>query len=111
MFVDGGGEGGLPFDDLRITDSDMILARGDVEVANVTEESFSVAFPLPRGWVAVDATVRGATYRFVNTHLEAFDVDIRRAQAAELVAALAAEINPVIAVGDFNTEAHGCYGG
>ena len=108
MFV-GFGEGVPLLDDLRITDFDMILARHDVQVSNVTEENFAVfiqpGFDLLRGWVAVDATVRGTTYRFVNTHLEAFNEQVRLAQADELVRALADEPHPVIAVGDFNTEA------
>lgn len=105
---------GFPFDDLRFTDFDMILARGDVGISNVTEQNFvdflNPGFDLLRGWVAVDATVRGRTFRFVNTHLEAFDPGVRMAQANELVQSLAAEVHPVIAVGDFNTEATGAAG-
>jgi endonuclease/exonuclease/phosphatase family metal-dependent hydrolase len=79
-----------------------------------------------RGWEFTEANVRGTKFRFLNTHLEAFDngdngnVDqgtIREAQAGELVAELgdpgiaypgpATEQSagtPVVAVGDFNSD-------
>ncbi len=63
------------FTDIRLTDFDAILARNDVEVSNVVEKNFEASFTVfgievKRGWVAVDATVVGQVYRFVNTHLE-----------------------------------------
>ena len=63
--------------DVRITDSDVILARGDVEVdpRSVTGRNYTAHLqfglvPVLRGFVAVDTTVGGTTYRFVTTHLE-----------------------------------------
>ena len=73
-----------------------------------------------RGYVAMDADVRGTQFRFVNTHLEAFDNTAKLAQAEQLVASLAEvaggfqnEIGPanpggtdlpIVLVGDLNTD-------
>jgi endonuclease/exonuclease/phosphatase family metal-dependent hydrolase len=73
-----------------------------------------------RGFVAMDANVRGTEFRFVNTHLEAFDNDAKLAQAEELVAGIEEvgageqdEIGPanpggtslpVVLVGDLNSD-------
>jgi endonuclease/exonuclease/phosphatase family metal-dependent hydrolase len=65
---------------------------------------------LPRGWVAVDAKVDGRPFRFVNTHLEATleelrgAAEIQLAQAAELEAGPARAKEPVILVGDINSD-------
>jgi endonuclease/exonuclease/phosphatase family metal-dependent hydrolase len=60
-----------------------------------------------RGYAAVDATVNGFTYRFVNTHLEVGSADpfnlAQGAQAQELMTTLAAEELPIILLGDFNS--------
>ena len=106
MFTDTG------VDDVRLTDYDVILARGDVMVSNPMGANFATALTIDslgleitRGYTAVDATVAGTTYRFVNTHLEAFGEEIRVAQAQELVDALSDETLPLILLGDFNTPA------
>lgn len=98
--------------DLRVTDYDVILARSDVAVANPADANFQTALPIPhfgievpRGYVAVDATVGEVTYRVVNTHLEAVHQLPRVAQMRELVAGLSAVTSPVILLGDFNTPA------
>lgn len=107
--------GGVPLlDDIRLTDRDVILARADVGTSNVTARNYAVNFTVPfgpttidflRGFVAVDATVRNRTVRFVNTHLEVAGIVpvIQQAQAAELLAELAPEELPVVLVGDFNS--------
>jgi len=100
------------FDDVRVTDHDVVLVRGDVEVSNVQTENFqtnliipSLGIELKRGFVALDAMVDGTSYRFVNTHLEPFLLDVKKAQAQELLTSIADETLPVIMVGDFNTQA------
>ena len=98
--------------DARLTDFDVLLARGDVVVTRPTAANYAAGLPIAplgmdvaRGYVAIDATIDGVTYRVVNTHLEAVDPGPRVAQAQELVEALAGEELPVILLGDFNTPA------
>lgn len=106
MFTDTG------IDDVRLTDSDVILSRSDVTVSRPMSASYVSALTIemlgleiPRGYTAVDATVSGVTYRFVNTHLEAFSEEIRVAQMQELADILNDETLPIIVLGDFNTRA------
>jgi hypothetical protein len=108
----------------RLTMRDVILARvsGGVHTANPQSGNFKTLLAVPilgkpltikRGWTATDARVRGSGwFRFVNTHLEAFDPaalvpSIRALQAAELVAPggpAAAGSLPIVLVGDLNSD-------
>ena len=102
----------------------MILARvgAGVETSNPTSGNFgnllivkvagATEVAVTRGWTTVDAKVRGSKqFRFVNTHLEAFDNEaevpsFRAQQAAELVApgGPATSKLPVVLVGDLNSD-------
>ena len=107
--------GGVPvLGDVRLTDRDVILARRGVRTEDAVAQNYAASFQVPfgpstidflRGWVAVDATVRGRTVRFVNTHLEVQGIlpVIQQAQTQELLAALADEDHPIVLVGDFNS--------
>lgn len=55
-----------------------------------------------RSWGWVDAQVDGRPFRFVNTHLEAWDEQTRTCQRDELLAAVGDPDRPVVVVGDFN---------
>lgn len=102
----------------RLTMRDVILARvgGGVHVAAPLGGSFQhlvvvsildASIPVLRGFTQIDARVRGGRpFRFVNTHLESIDPDIRAQQAAELVApgGPATGDLPVILVGDLNSD-------
>lgn len=133
---------GLPFtingrtDVLLAKDRDVILRRKGVSTQKVIfpgcraiddgcHFQTSLQVPLPaipgatlevkRGFLAVDATMRGRTYRFVNTHLEVERPDptnplstaIQAGQAQELIARLGALPLPaqaeLILVGDINS--------
>ncbi|MBI4409358.1 MAG: endonuclease/exonuclease/phosphatase family protein, partial [Gemmatimonadetes bacterium] len=108
----------IGFQDIRYTDREVILARGDVAAGNPQGAPYAadldlnlggvVPIELKRGWVAVDAQLAGNTVRFVSTHLEvqAF-APIQVAQANELIALLADSPFPVILLGDFNSAADG----
>jgi hypothetical protein len=104
----------LSFDDVRLTDYDVVLARHDVQIDNVVEQNYQTYLPVPgsgipiyRGFVALDATVAGKCYRFVNTHFESEVQAVRFGQAQELMAYLQNETKPIILVGDLNTRASG----
>lgn len=58
---------------------------------------------IPRSWGWVDATLGGTSFRFVNTHTEAYDADTRDAQRDELLREVGDPANPVVIVGDFNS--------
>ena len=115
----------LPTRAVRLADRDVIIARGDVGVSNARTGTYQniVSFPfgesvLPvaRGWGSADVRVRKATFRFVNSHLEAFGIpgvdaeQVRVAQVGELLAAQAAVAAqagdlPIVYVGDYNSRA------
>jgi endonuclease/exonuclease/phosphatase family metal-dependent hydrolase len=102
----------------RLTMRDVILARrgAGVDTKNAQRANFATNLVVPvagvpvtvkRGWTATDARVRGSGwFRFVNTHLEAFQPLIRQAQAAELVAPTGPATSelPVILLGDLNSD-------
>ena len=107
----------------RLTMRDVILARRGAGVRTWNEQSGNFVnllpvpilgnpFPIKRGWTATDAKVRGShPFRFVNTHLEAFDPaalvpSFRAKQAGELVAkgGPATSELPVILLGDLNSD-------
>ncbi len=108
----------------RLTMRDAILVKlhAGVTVSNpqmghfnhllVVKVAGSTEVTVTRGWVSVDAKVRGSKkFHFVDTHLEAFDNEaeypsIRAQQASELVApgGQATSKLPVILVGDLNSD-------
>ena len=98
--------------DIRLTDHDAILVRGDVSVSETAQAAkYNTDLPVgnlglnvPRGYVAVNVKVGGVTYLVVNTHLEHFSPQVRLGQTRELLARLNNE-SPVILLGDFNTKA------
>lgn len=100
------------FDDVRVTDFDVILARADVDVSGARMGHYRARREedRPRGWASVAATVEGRKYRFVSTHLEPAPDEtglrVQLAQAEELIGSLRRESLPVVLVGDFNTPAN-----
>ncbi len=112
--------GGSPEPDIngRLTMRDVILKRSNagVETWNAEGANFGTPLPVPilgtplpvkRGWTATDASVRGSRpFRFVNTHLEAFEPHYRASQAAELIEPPGPATGPlpVILVGDLNSD-------
>ena len=66
-----------------------------------------------RGWASIDITQRGRTFRFFDTHLEAYGTtplkdNIRNPQAVELAATVTSSPYPTITVGDFNARPTMC---
>jgi endonuclease/exonuclease/phosphatase family metal-dependent hydrolase len=116
---------------VEYTDHDAILVRTDLPPGHLevlgTEShvyehllSFSTPasdnpIPVLRGWIAADLKVRGARFKFANTHLEsiiptpqiAFELTaaLQGAQGMELLLGLQAAGMPVILAGDFNSDA------
>lgn len=111
--------------DIRLTDQDVILARTDVsssklQLSKKQTGNYATYASLPigntgqsikllRGWGSVDVTLRGQTFRFINTHLEPEGPlnAIQVAQGNELLSGPANTSLPVILVGDFNSRADG----
>lgn len=108
------------FRDFRLLQRDVILVKsglgGEVRLSNEQSGNFDSTLvittgvgqqiPVKRGWTSVDATVNRRTFRFVNTHLEAFHPLIRLQQAQELIAPdgpIGSAIDDVILVGDINS--------
>lgn len=129
--------------DGRMLIRDVILARRGVRTSRARDANFDrrlvlriaagLGFPVLRGWEAVNARVPGSRpFRFVNTHLEAFDSStsnemcngcqypapggstqnvsrgsVREAQMLEVLAGPARTRLPKILVGDFNSNVPG----
>jgi len=111
--------------DARLTMRDVILVRkgSKVRIGKTRMGHYKTRYepsiggilvPVDRGWLSVDASVRGKSsrgrkasvskFRFINTHLEAFgDPTIREAQAKELVAGPLKTRRQVVLVGDLNS--------
>jgi hypothetical protein len=106
---------------VTLLDRDVILVRADVPSpqltvlhednglfdAALTLEVLGQPLRIDRGWNLVDVRVRNRTFRFVNTHLEAFDPGevIRVQQAQELLEGPLDTDLPVILLGDLNSDA------
>jgi endonuclease/exonuclease/phosphatase family metal-dependent hydrolase len=106
--------------DVRLTMRDVILERRgtDLNLQRRRGLNFRQNLVVPtafgpvestRGWTAVDVRLDGTPFRFVNTHLEAFEAGTRAAQAQELTERRAAlDTNmPTILVGDLNSDPNG----
>ena len=105
--------------DVRFTDRDVILVRTDLKISQLKIESSQagtfktlLTFPvffgsvtIQRGWVSIDAKMRGQTYRFINAHTEAFHPVVQYIQTGELMQGPASTSLPVILAGDFNSDA------
>ena len=100
----------LELEDVRLTDREVILVNRDskAQISNPQSGAYDVnivfpsGFEILRGWAAVDVTVKERTFRLVSTHLEADNLDVRLAQAAEILQGPTATTLPVVLVGDFN---------
>lgn len=109
----------LAFDDVRLTDFDVLLARVDVQTSDPLALNYQAklsvpigggpVIEIPRGVVVVTATVNGHRYRVANSHLEPLTVPellpLQMAQAQELLGILAGGELPVILMGDLNSPA------
>ncbi|HET9236234.1 MAG TPA: endonuclease/exonuclease/phosphatase family protein [Oligoflexus sp.] len=104
-------------DDVRLTDHDVILARGDVEADASAlgnyQTALSVPFPdgksnvtVSRGYAIANVRWMGQDANFVTSHLEISSFEaIQKQQAAELMEILGNPSIPTILVGDFNSNA------
>jgi endonuclease/exonuclease/phosphatase family metal-dependent hydrolase len=97
--------------DIRLTDYDVILARGDVQTSETVEQNYVHNAQVPvggstvtftRGFTKVDADVDGAKFTFVNSHMEGI-MPANEEQAHELVGLLEGFGSRRILVGDLNT--------
>ena len=106
--------------DVRLTMSDVILVKRKkgLKVRKRSSKNFKAKITVPtqggqftstRGWTAVDASLNGRKFRFLNTHLEAFLAGTRQEQAKELIAkgGPATKRGRVILVGDLNSDRDG----
>lgn len=104
----------------RLTMRDVVLAkvRAGIKVKNVKSANFEkiyqpvisgIPVKVQRGWISMNVKVRKSrSFRFVNTHLEAFgEPELRRDQANELIQAggpLDSGKLPAVLVGDLNSD-------
>lgn len=106
---------------VRLVDRDAVLLKvgggaAQVRPYNIRSEHYATLMPIaspilgslmvPRGWIAIDATIGNSNFRFINTHLESYDARVQMAQAAELVAGPGDISLPLIMAGDFNSNAN-----
>lgn len=117
------------FLDIRLTQRDVILVRADAPeevtwsnadsanfATNLTLDTVLGPIEVARGWTSLDMVVNKREFRFINTHLEAFDACnfdptepclLRLAQTFEILAGPAATQElPVILAGDLNSGPH-----
>ena len=110
-----------PTMDIRFTDRVSMLVRVDaarrgIRVRNAVVGQYGVSLPVPvagqslpvrRGWVAATLRVGGKNVVVVDTHLEAFNAQVRAAQGQQLLAGVAPTQVPIVLLGDFNSGPNG----
>ena len=107
--------------DVRVTMRDAVLVRKrkGLRIRRRLGGNYTATFEVPtqigtltsrRGWTAIDGALRGKRFRFVDTHLEAFDDTARLAQARALAAGPLRKGGTVILVGDINSDPTGATG-
>lgn len=120
--VTGADETGYPtFADVRLHDRDVILVKNgnNITFSNEYSENFTTngttsignaLIEFTRGYNMIDVNVKGADYRFVNTHLEVGGAEpymslqaIQMNELTQVINATTAPDVPVILVGDFNS--------
>ena len=111
----------------RYVDQNVVLVSDAVTrhatVSNPQDANYQAKFTVSllgivpvsvgRGWASIDITQRGRTFRFFDTHLEAYGTtplkdNIRNPQAVELAATVTSSPYPTITVGDFNARPTMC---
>jgi endonuclease/exonuclease/phosphatase family metal-dependent hydrolase len=113
---------------VEFTDQNAILVRADLPPGHLdvigTETHLyenilplvlpnGTSIPVLQGWMAADVRVRGARFKFANTHLLSavpgglfeYTAGIQLLQAGELLDGLSATGLPIILAGDFNSDA------
>lgn len=97
-----------------VRDQDVVLARTDVPgftVISTETQTFAHNLLLPTplgqlsldaGYVLVNASLDGAPFQFVSTHLDPFHTPLQPLQANEIIAELDKTDEPQVVVGDFN---------
>ncbi|MFT6905045.1 MAG: endonuclease/exonuclease/phosphatase family metal-dependent hydrolase [Oleiphilaceae bacterium] len=109
------------FGDLRLSDRDVILVKDSPRISYSTTiaNNFTVNgitsvggtnIEFTRGYTMADVHVRGADYRFVNTHLETGGSEpyntlqaVQMNELLQVIEATTPESTPVILLGDFNS--------
>ena len=112
--------GTLPIDFVgtlaRFTDRNVIVVPADVPASELTtsnpaQDVYDRTLDVPiggmvlhgqRGWASIDVLLHGSPFRFFDTHVEAFDPEVRKDQVAELVQIMSASPDPVVLAGDIN---------
>lgn len=103
---------------LRFTQRNVIIAPAERDedtftVTNPVSRVYAARIPLmilgrpfeiTRGYATIDAWFHGSWVRFATTQPEAFSVDVRKLQAAELASALSTSPYDAIIAGDINSE-------
>ena len=101
--------------DVRLTMRDVILMKVDDGLAETAEGGATYAHNLEveiagatlnftRGYDWVDVRAGATSFRFVNTHLEAFSSDLALAQASEMLQATTAAGRSTVIVCDCNSD-------
>ncbi|MAM88872.1 MAG: hypothetical protein CME36_16330 [unclassified Hahellaceae] len=117
--VTGMSESGPELSDLRMVDHDVILVSRKTMASNPLTGNYTynaavdvagTSLEFTRGYTAVDITVKGDTFRFVNTHLETGGSEpfksLQAVQMTELLGIMDMTNTagvPTILVGDFNS--------
>lgn len=112
---------------VTFADYNVILVREPalrhMRLSNVETHTYQATLPVvvagtqiqvTRGWAQVDVALHGRSFRFVDTHLEAFGLpgtlkdQVRNPQAEELAYVLSQSPVPVVLVGDINARPDMC---